>query len=182
MIFCDSTYSSSKSHLRVSVLCNATMADSGAEQENKVILNIPLSSLKLLRCELCNKYLSSSPIFSNEDGKNVCNFCCTHQELNNYYRNFLYENAVREFAFPCPYLVQGCKESVLFDDKEHERHCFHRSFKCPASTACVFKGNIRRIIVHLVKQHLDMIFNGNSIEFTIARDLEVPKITKILFT
>lgn len=159
------------------------MSDSDSEQESGSIINIPKSTLELLRCGVCKKYLSSSPIFSYEDGLNVCHLCYNEQPLSakdkRHFCNFLYAEAVQDFGFPCKYSDRGCTKIVRFNDTQHEDYCERRPFDCPGMKDG-FKGDVNEIRAHLELEHKSMIVESYNHSFTITKQQVVPKQTKIL--
>lgn len=161
------------------------MADSHSDQENEVTLRIPKSTLDLLRCAVCRKYLSSSPVFSYDDGRNVCNLCYDKQPLSvkekKHCWNTLYAKAVKYFGFPCKYSDLGCKEIVRFNDTLHQKYCEYRLFGCPVNKNDGFEGTVKQILSHLTLDHSSMIIEGNNnIIFTITKQLVIHKQTKIM--
>lgn len=127
-------------------------------------------TLNYLRCSGCRRYLSTSPVHSSNDGsRNVCEECYQHV-TEDYSCNVLYELAVYDCLFPCHNASEGCTAVVPFNHAHISSCTYGLSFDCPVVEDC-FKGTVAEVVEHVKTQHKDILFTGNEISFTIAKDL-----------
>lgn len=144
------------------------------------------NTLNLLQCKRCKTYLSSSPVYSFQDGTNLCKSCYQKEPKGfkqmKHVCNDLYANTVRELDFPCQYSCEGCEETIPFD-RPYEHDCMYgKSFKCPVAEDG-FKGTIKEIQDHLKSQHENTMFTDHEISFPIKRSsVSVLQQNKHLFT
>lgn len=154
--------------------------DKATQTENVNILMLSKNTLNLLLCKQCKKYLSSAPVYSFEDGTNMCE-CCYHKEPSDFKEmkhicNVLYANTVKEIDFPCQYSSEGCEGIVRFD-RQYKHYCMYaKIFKCPVAKDG-FNGTIKAIQDHLKSQHENILFTNNEICFTIKDMYELGAIT-----
>lgn len=149
--------------------------DNSTEVEEEIVKMLCKSTLDRLRCHKCKNYLSSSPVYSFENGTNLCESCYDKESDDlkkiKHIRNGLYMTAVKQLEFPCLYSNQGCTETIRFGEPNNE-YCLYgyNQLACPVADDG-FKGNVQNIQDHLKSQHQNILFNGNEILFTIAKKI-----------
>lgn len=114
---------------------------------------IPNSLLKLLKCSVCRRILSQSPIHLDENGEHFCGNCVSEKK---YIRCKALEAFASLYLFPCNHRSEGCEEYLRFDEvEEHEEQCLHRTLNCPVTlySKCDWVGTILRIFEHYSQKH-----------------------------
>lgn len=127
---------------------------------------IPTYEICRLKCEICKRYLSRSPLRVLPNGKTICGRCGSPEGS---IQQILLEKLFRIKRFPCIYDKYGCMEIVQFDQLEvHERYCRYRSLKCPLAPTvqCNFEIIITDALDHLWEEHNGYIY-GSPITFQI---------------
>lgn len=151
--------------------------DKSTQTEGESVKRLSVSTLDLLRCNKCRKYLSSSPVHSFEDGRNLCKSCYGNESGDSkrmkHICNSLYTNTVKELDFPCQYANEGCVKTIRFDDQHNQKCVYGRLLKCPIQKDG-FEGSVENMKEHLKSEHQDLLFNGNEIVFTVTRTLFDP--------
>lgn len=110
--------------------------------------------LKDLKCSLCERVLSVSPvsIISEDATKYKCGRCHgikTYVET----RCYMYEKLAKHMIFPCIY--EGCDEKLKWSKvKEHEKKCEHRKVVCPKLN-CDVKIGVKDFVPHFKEKHKD---------------------------
>lgn len=146
--------------------------DQSTQKNVESVKMLSMSTLDLLRCFHCKQYLSSAPVYSFDNGINLCAVCYT-KGLNmfanmKHIRNSLYADTVKDLNFPCANSSEGCEAITPFD-KPHTQYCMYETcFKCPVA-ADGFKGNVKVMKNHLRSEHHNILFNINEIYFTITK-------------
>ncbi|KAJ8929365.1 hypothetical protein NQ314_017946 [Rhamnusium bicolor] len=121
--------------------------------ENKYILTEDIVSL--LKCSLCDHFLSVSPvsIISDDGLKYKCGRCHpirTHVET----RAIMYENLAKYMTFPCIY--KDCDKKLNWHQvKDHESKCPHRTLMCPRLN-CEDVIGINSFVSHFKEKHKDV--------------------------
>lgn len=130
------------------------------------------STLNKLKCKNCKVYMSSSPVYSFEDGTNLCGGC--YQTESNEFkemkhiRNNLYATIAKEIDFPCQLCTEeGCTQTIHFREwfKQHFGYC--SPIKCPVAED-EFQGTINQLQDHLKSQHQDILSDKNTYSFIIS--------------
>lgn len=135
---------------------------------------LPKSTLELLRCNKCNNYLSFSPVYSFENGINLCESCYSkesdHFKRLTHIRNSLYADAVKGLIFPCQYAKEGCMKRIRFNTRNpyHNDCIYGKCIECPVAKDG-FTGTVRNIQDHLKSQHKNVCLNGNEICLSISQ-------------
>lgn len=119
-----------------------------------------------LKCDMCGKYLSCSPVLLSTRGENVCGRCIAPPNTESTYtRNEIYEKVAAQILFPCMNKNIGCLENLPMQlMKCHEEQCSFNatSVPCPTSittldTVCSWTGTVENLEAHYQTAHNNMI-------------------------
>ncbi|PAN32000.1 hypothetical protein PAHAL_5G456000 [Panicum hallii] len=115
---------------------------------------------QVLDCTICFEPLRP-PIYQCEVGHAVCHVC--RGKLGNtcpiccrgigFSRCFALEDVVDTVKVPCANTNYGCKQFIIYYQKEkHEKTCLHAPCFCPED-GCSFKGSTGSLLLHFVTEH-----------------------------
>lgn len=128
-------------------------------------------------CAKCEKYLSNPPVFVQSTGDSICGDCYKLLAPVPYFRNYMYEDMVKDTYFPCVYAPNGCPTRVQFGKTElHESVCVYKHNTCPIEQ-CGWSG--RMMMLH---EHFLSDIHGAQLlispKFIFASDSEMFKLFK----
>ncbi|XP_072382344.1 uncharacterized protein [Diabrotica undecimpunctata] len=115
---------------------------------------VPDNVLSLLKCSLCESYLSVLPItLISEDGNQYkCGRCSTVKTIINT-RALIYEHLAKLMTFSCNY--SGCGKKIPFTDvRDHEKVCDQKSVACPKEK-CNEVVKVSKFGAHFKEKHAD---------------------------
>ncbi|KAL3284935.1 hypothetical protein HHI36_019067 [Cryptolaemus montrouzieri] len=152
-------------------------------------LKIKLSNLPgeddNFKCDICNNYLSISPILFNESIGYICGRCHKEGETEKYDSSVifqiqsLYEKVAKYMIFPCRHSVNGCKKDLKWNEvQEHEDvSCEFKEIRCPFSVQfqikyteesyCAWEGKTSEFVNHLIENHNN--YSSENLELVISR-------------
>nr|CAB3472420.1 unnamed protein product [Digitaria exilis] len=115
---------------------------------------------RLLKCSICPEPLRP-PIYECEVGhavcfecrgklRKTCPICC---KVIGFCRSFALEKVVDTVKVPCSNENYGCKQFIVYYQKEkHERACVYTPCCCPED-GCSFKGSTGSLLDHFATEH-----------------------------
>ncbi|KAJ8957884.1 hypothetical protein NQ318_001880 [Aromia moschata] len=115
----------------------------------------PDNVVDLLKCSLCDFYLSVSPIYliSDDGSQYKCGRCSSIKTMIAIRAN-MYEHLAKLMTFPCSY--KECSEKLVFADvRDHEKTCLNRIITCPKAN-CHDSYKIWNISAHFKDKHADL--------------------------
>jgi len=140
---------------------------------------VPLETLKSLKCALCNEFLTVPPIttISKDALLHKCGRC-QNVETEVSLRNTVFETLAALSTYPCTY--PNCKDVLKWSDiEQHEIYCLHRTLKCPVSWTCNDTVSIADLSSHCLSKHKKNLFN-DTVLLKFDDPWEKSKITVVL--
>lgn len=133
---------------------------------------LPLQACELVKCSLCNKFLSYFPINMGENNQPICGRCSVILTDTNFTRATLFEQIAQFLKFPCIYHTEGCVENLLPDEvPEHEETCHYKIISC--SQECMWQGNVREVLDHFEDVHPNSILRDFEFEISFLNSYEI---------
>lgn len=118
----------------------------------------PDTTIELLKCSLCEGYLSVSPIALIGDDQYKCGRCSTVKTQINT-KVMIYEHLAKFMTFPC--MFKECDKKLPFTEvKDHEKGCEYRTVMCPKS-GCTEVFRLQNIGPHFKEKHDDVYHSNN---------------------
>nr|XP_023014609.1 uncharacterized protein LOC111504320 isoform X3 [Leptinotarsa decemlineata] len=128
------------------------LTDEASKPDLSTNLVLTEDIVKLLKCSLCNQYLSYPPVYiiSEVDAKYKCGRCTIYTRFK--MRAVMYENLAKFMKFPCIY--KGCPLKIEWEEvREHERNCKYRTLICIAPD-CVEHVMYDKFAAHFKEKHI----------------------------
>ncbi|VEN42207.1 unnamed protein product [Callosobruchus maculatus] len=109
------------------------------------LTTIPQCVMENLKCSICQRYLSVSPV-SGTKGKYTCGRCCPTAETSG-----PYEEIAKHILFPCS--IEGCKTKLIWGQVlVHEAACTFRRIICPYMLCCI-PVRLNEVLSHFIESH-----------------------------
>lgn len=120
----------------------------------------PDATIELLKCSLCEGYLSVAPIaVISDDGTQYKCGRCSSIKTGICSRATIYEHLAQFMTFPCIY--KECTKKIPYSDvKDHEKVCEYRTVMCPRS-GCTDIVRTKKVGEHFKEKHADVYHTNN---------------------
>ncbi|KAG2587259.1 hypothetical protein PVAP13_5NG130000 [Panicum virgatum] len=151
-------------------------AGAAGRQEREIFVKM---DSQVLDCTICFEPLRP-PIYQCEVGHAVC-YVCRGKLCNTcpiccrgigFSRCFALEHVVDTVKVPCANANYGCKQFIIYYQKEkHEKTCLHAPCFCPED-GCSFKGSTGSLLDHFVIEHK---WSPTNFHYNEAQRISIPR-------